>query len=264
MGREIKRVALDFEYPINKMIWKGYANPYSGLKCEACDGSGGSPEYKRLSDNWYTHLRIDGKEGWGKTLDQDDVQALVDDGRLWDFTRVPVNDEQREVVRKKIADGGNSWLPYDNGVIPTAEEVNEWAKKGMGHDSINHWVCTKARAARVGITETICPTCNGEGVLWADDKYKQLAEDFEWIDPPSGDGYQLWTTTTEGTPMSPVFAKPEDLAKWLADTGASSFGRDTATYDEWLKFINGPAWAVSMVVDSNGVHTGLEASIGKE
>lgn len=259
MGREIKRVALDFDYPINQMIWKGYHNPYRGLECKVCGGTGESPEIRRLSEDWYGHERPGSR--WVYKITQDEVQALLDSGRLMDFTRVPINDEQREVVKKKIADGGNSWLPYDNGYIPTADEVNEWAQHGMGHDSINRWICVKARAKRLGITEMECSCCHGDGVLWPDEKYAKLSEEFERIEPPAGDGYQLWCTTSEGAPMSPVFATPEELAKWLADSGASSFGRDTATYDQWLKFIRGPGWAPSMIADSTGLHSGVEVVI---
>ena len=45
---------------------------------------------------------------------------------------------------------------------------------------------------------------------------------------------QMYEDTTEGTPISPVFATPEELAHWLADNGASSFGDMTATYEQWL------------------------------
>lgn len=31
MGREMKRVPLDFDYPINQ-IWKGYWNPYDSME----------------------------------------------------------------------------------------------------------------------------------------------------------------------------------------------------------------------------------------
>ena len=107
----------------------------------------------------------------------------------------------------------------------------------MGHDASNRWICVKARAKRMGIKKTECYCCNGKGVLWPEKKYEKLWDEFEWIDPPSGDGYQLWSTTTEGTPMSPVFSTPEELAKWLSETKASVFGHDTATYSQWLLFI---------------------------
>ena len=67
-------------------------------------------------------------------------------------------------------------------------------------------------------------------------------------EPPAGEGYQLWSTTTEGTPMSPVFSTPEKLAKWLYENKASSFGSSTCSYDEWLRFIVGPEWCPSMAI----------------
>jgi len=56
-------------------------------------------------------------------------------------------------------------------------------------------------------------------------------------EPPKGYGFQMWETTSEGSPMSPVFAAPEELARWLVDNNASSFGNDTATYGQWLAMI---------------------------
>ncbi len=44
----------------------------------------------------------------------------------------------------------------------------------------------------------------------------------------------MYEDTSEGTPISPAFATPEELARWLADNGASSFGSMTATYEQWL------------------------------
>jgi hypothetical protein len=34
-------------------------------------------------------------------------------------------------------------------------------------------------------------------------------------DPPTGKGYQMWETVTEGSPVTPVFTNAEDLAHWL-------------------------------------------------
>ena len=238
MGREIKRVALDFDYPINKMIWKGYHNPFSGLACAACGGIGESSEVQVLSEDWYGFERPEKR--WCHDITQDEVQALIDAGRLMDFTRVPRNEEQKKIVEKKIAEGGNSWLPFNNEYTPSAKEVNDWSRKGVGHDGVNRWICVKARAKRMGITQMVCELCNGEGQLWPAGKYEKLWNEFERVHPPEGEGYQLWSTTTEGTPMSPVFATPEELAKWLYENRASSFGTATATYEEWLKFYSRP------------------------
>jgi hypothetical protein len=45
---------------------------------------------------------------------------------------------------------------------------------------------------------------------------------------------QLYEDTTEGTPMSPVCATVEELARWVSDHQASWFAGITATYEEWL------------------------------
>ena len=72
--------------------------------------------------------------------------------------------------------------------------------------------------------------------------------------------YQMYEDTSEGTPISPVMETPESLAQWLADNGASSFGRSTATYEQWLPICNG-GFAPSMVVTGGSVMSGVEAML---
>ena len=235
MGRLLKRMPIDFNYPMNQ-VWKGYINPYRSIECKGCKGYGLNESTKKLSDDWYTHLRTDGEEGWCYHLEQEDVQALLDAGRLMDFTRVPINDEQREIVKKKVEDGGNNWLPFDNKYIPTAEEVNSWARIGFGHDSINKWICVEARAKRLGIYGK-CPYCEGEGVIWQSDEIKKLHEEWKEIEPPTGEGYQLWENTSEGSPVSPVFKTLDELCEW-AEINATTFGRSKATKDKWKQMLD--------------------------
>jgi hypothetical protein len=53
MGREVKRVALDFNWPLRK-VWEGFINKRPGPDdCKACGGSGSSPTAKKLHDQWY-------------------------------------------------------------------------------------------------------------------------------------------------------------------------------------------------------------------
>lgn len=84
-------------------------------------------------------------------------------------------------------------------------------------------------------------------------------EDWSPTGPPSGEGFQMWETTSEGSPISPVFASPDELATWLADTNASAFGRLGATKEQWLAMI-GKGWAPSAVMDNKGLRSGVEAS----
>ena len=70
--------------------------------------------------------------------------------------------------------------------------------------------------------------------------------------------YMMYEDTSEGTPISPAFATPEELARWLADNGASAFGSDTATYEQWLKVARG-GWAPSMIIANGVVQSGVAA-----
>ena len=68
----------------------------------------------------------------------------------------------------------------------------------------------------------------------------------------------MYETTSEGTPISPAFATPEELARWLADNGASAFGGSKATYEQWLFAARG-GWSPSAVVVDGQIQSGVEA-----
>lgn len=276
MGRELKRVPLDFTWPLNKP-WKGFLNPlYTATQCEACGGNGYSTEGNRLKEMWYGQVPFRPEDrgstpflttdapvrafatrnvqhspnyygsgeqaierearrlcrhwngSWSHHLNADDVTALVEAGRLMDFTHT--------------FDVKNRWQPKDPPYVPTPREVNEWSVVGMGHDSINQWVCVKAECKRLGVSET-CGTCDGEGCHWPSPEAKEAYENWQSYQPPSGDGYQIWETVSEGSPISPVFSTARDLAQHMATT---KWGGDPGTsFETWMKFIEGPGWAPS-------------------
>ena len=68
----------------------------------------------------------------------------------------------------------------------------------------------------------------------------------------------MYEDASKGTPISPAFKTPEELARWLEDNSASSFGRSTATYEQWLPICKGGR-APSMVLSSAGLQSGVEA-----
>ncbi|MEM1113233.1 MAG: hypothetical protein AAGI11_15080 [Pseudomonadota bacterium] len=72
--------------------------------------------------------------------------------------------------------------------------------------------------------------------------------------------WMMYETTSEGTPISPAFETPEALAEWLASTGASSHGKDTATYEQWLSMIKA-GWAPSAMIVGGEIVSGVEALI---
>ncbi len=130
----------------------------------------------------------------------------------------------------------------------------------MGHDSIDGHVATRKIVVAAGLPDTWgqCPVCEGKG----QDPVTQVASD-AWAptEPPTGDGWQMWETTSEGSPISPVFATPEALARWLADTNASALGSRGASYDAWLSMILGPGSAMSGLMVDGKMISGVAAGV---
>jgi len=53
------------------------------------------------------------------------------------------------------------------------------------------------------------------------------------VDPPTGDGFQMWENTSEGSPQSPVFKTLDELCEWCAEN-ATAFGLyHKASVEEW-------------------------------
>lgn len=167
MGRQIKRVPLDFAWPLNK-VWEGFQNRLSegySRTCATCGGSGESPEAKRL------------------------------------------------------------------------------------HDSINCWVCVRAKCERMGLPAT-CAVCGGEGGYWSSEERKALYEAWTPTEPPVGEGWQLWETVSDGSPISPVFATSEVFSAYLAGEGYSA-----AAIEGFIE----SGWAPSMVTNGGELYRDIEA-----
>lgn len=94
-------------------------------------------------------------------------------------------------------------------------------------------IMTEGRIADKYTIEENCERCRkfGEYMGWEIDG---KCPDQPRLDPPEGDGYQLWETTSEGSPASPVFESAEELAEWCEEN-ATVFAGFKATKDEWLK-----------------------------
>ncbi len=91
-----------------------------------------------------------------------------------------------------------------------------------------------------------------------------MEDNYMLVDVPDSDRthFMMYEDTSEGTPISPAFETAEALAHWLADTGASAFARDSASYEGWLATIKS-GWAVSAMVtlteDGAIIQSGVEA-----
>jgi hypothetical protein len=288
MGREIRRVALDFTWPVGE-VWEGFLLP-ERLHEEPCPDCkhGYSPHAEHLFDLWYgnqpfdpattgsTPLRHDTpavraraernvanapefygagewaivREAqrladlfngqWCHHLTQDDVDALVAANRLWDFT--------------SAWDRETGWQKIDPPVTPTAGQVNEWSLHGFGHDSLNAGIVVSARCQREGVPDR-CSRCNGHASLEKYPGQRAEAEAWEATEPPAGDGWQLWETVTDGSPVSPVFATAEEHAAWMSHPDR---GRHWVPPETAAKFI-ADGWAPTLVgTPETGVVSGVE------
>lgn len=275
MGREVKRVPLDFDWPI-KTVWKGFMmdREISSIACTACDQSGLSPLAKQLSNDWYDSdnfgvtwtyaygIDPDGNPAerppwriigttkrWQYDLTQDEVEHLIAEGRLSGYTQQWIN--------------GQGWVDKPGAVMPTAAQVNrDMLYSAMGHDAINQWIVVRHRFKRLYPNETYhCPHCNGEGHTFRDDAHEAAYDAWTRTEPPEGEGWQMWETTSEGAPISPVFDTPERLAAWLYETNASSFGSNGASYSAWLQMIKGTGWTPSAVMTNGKMMSGVDAVV---
>lgn len=88
------------------------------------------------------------------------------------------------------------------------------------------WVHGKVWAGYINPYWVDCPFCNGKGCEQCEDEgqspyFKEAYEAWQPIEPPSGEGWQVWENVSEGSPVSPVFATSEDLVQWLIKQGHS-------------------------------------------
>ena len=68
--------------------------------------------------------------------------------------------------------------------------------------------------------------------VWYNEKWMK-----DWYEePPTGEGYQLWETTTEGSPQTPVFETIDGLAEYC-EKNVSTFGDMMATKEEWGRML---------------------------
>ncbi len=222
-NRELRRVPLDFEWPFGK-VWKGYINPYPEPKtCEVCEGSGHNAATKQLDDSYHRDP-LTGESGWSYDITQDEVQALVDAGRLKISTHVRKPDGKAE--------------SQEGNYVPTAKEVNEAYSRGVDpmarYSGVRQYILVETRAKRLGVFGH-CEACKGEGrIPHPNERIRRLYDEWQRTDPPSGPGYQLWETTSGGSPKSPVFASAEELADWCAEN-ATVFADEQTSRENWLK-----------------------------
>ncbi len=206
MGRELKRVPLSFDHPIGE-IWPGYLSPdYRPCPSENCD-------------NGYT---IAG--AWINTI-----------AHLINMIGEAGNEPDRAL---------HPWLAGlpprpDKKPGPEAAELTA-ALAGrppsrFGHDALDRMSTARAIVEAAGLPEdwSTCAVCGGTA-QHPDDQ--TAADAWEPEEPPTGEGYQMWETTSEGFPATPVFKTLRELSEYCA-ANCTTFGHQTASAEGWEQML---------------------------
>lgn len=236
MGRLCKRVPLDFSWPM-KTLWIGYVNPYKSVKCPYCE-NGYSKKAQEIFEQVHPWKKGDvtyipnpykDKSQYCPSakehhMTQEEVDYVMSHKRKIDI----------ETVNRIMAE-----------LFPKAEKVTPEIFSQL---SLIIWDFTynldglliRYHSEKEG-WESYCPHCGGDGRLFLNDEIARLHEEFQWVEPPTGEGYQMWENTSEGSPITPVFRTAEELAEYCERERVSWFGASTATKADWLRVINNSA-----------------------
>lgn len=203
MSRELKRVPLDFDWPMNK-IWDGYLNPHY-LKCLFCE-------------NGYTNAR--------RRL-QDLVRLLL----------LSAGDSLRQKNHPYFYEGVfDDFVPSKDMVELTEGLTGRKPEGPFGYDATANWKAEEKIISAAGLnpkTWGICQTCKGSAIHPA---RRARYEAWAPTEPPEGKGYQLWENCSEGSPVSPVFKTLDELCEW-AEGNAATFGSHKTSKENWKKML---------------------------
>lgn len=238
MGREIKRVALDFDWPIGK-VWEGFVNPY----------------YHKCPQDGKTCFR-------GYTAAARWLQEIV--GVL--LTIGAAGSRKDEYTRARIATLGFGPRSDDGTPLLPPQELTDFVTRLVGHEpdtlfgysTTDQWDVVGKLVEMVGLGARgenglflwgTCPVCRGTGL---DPAYDEQRNAWTPTPPPAGDGWQVWETVSDGSPVSPVFATKEDLVAWLVNV-------DGRTRENAEAFVES-GWVPSFLAGPHGVKCGIDCA----
>lgn len=254
MGRELRRVPLDFDWPINK-VWDGFLNPHyhpcplDGTEC--FNGSTAASKWLEAVCRLMALIAQEAAEApfademrsrgrvyphpwlieWGQAprteLPRDAMERLRD---------IPAWPDRLRATERALRDHPPQLLPLTTELQQLIELLAGEKVPGMGSSSFAYRLGNRFKiwAGVDADTWGCCPVCKGDG---HDPAYQAAIDAWAETPPPKGDGFQLWTTTNEGAPISPVFPTLDELCGWCED-GATVFGSDKVTKQRWREMLD--------------------------
>ncbi len=236
MGREIKRVPLDFDWPLNK-VWEGFLMP-ERLERNPCPDCQGGQTYA----GW-----------WLQRLCQR-LGMLAED----------ISEQQRgrplhpwlALDPYPVTDSTHLFMAATRVIRPSADMVD--LVRGLGFDGMGtDYKIYQAISKAAGLPHFgHCVTCDGSGGLEVYVGQNTDRDAWKESEPPAGEGWQLWETVSEGSPISPVFADADGLAHWLTTEDACWGAMSRPMTIEQARGFVSVGWAPSMIADTGGIHDG--------
>jgi hypothetical protein len=263
MGRELRRVPLDFDWPLNK-VWKGFVNPHY-KPCPADQKTCFNGE--TAAAQWLEsicRLMCVAADDAHRNLPRQNVNMNVPHPYMTEFPQAPryeVPQHKKDEFDKLEGSARMTAyyrymesIPNHERVVRPSKDFLELMNGLMGKDApdgsgpFNDYFGKSyllyfrlIKAAGLKKKEWgVCPVCKGDKL---DPAAKEVYDAWKNYDPPEGPGYQLWETVSEGSPISPVFSTKEEFIAYLVSQGYSQ--KASENFSE-------SGWAPSMVT-SNGV-----------
>lgn len=275
MSREVKRVALDFDWDLGEP-WVGYQNPYEKfvVGCKQCGGDGLNPHTRELTRTCHydaylppsfyrnrdaaEHHRMLNEamdKAWGYSLAEDDIQYLR---KNLPRALEPFGERFKTAQDKKTGRWFSTMTLVEGGRVVTAADVNARTRAcgpfGSVHD-LSYYVVIY-RAKKAGLDHTPCSKCKGRFSVYLSPEAERRSKRWKPIQPPLGEGWQLWEGVSSGSPVTPVFATAEELIQHLVNEGECTGDR----YSEKgaRNLVLGAGWMPSSASYGTGLKSGSD------
>ncbi len=236
MGRELKRVPLDFNWPKNE-VWKGFINPHQKPcpedRISCFNGMTAGAMWLSTLADLFSIVARDAKFG-------EDIRSrggISPHPWIASMENAPTLHPPSRLDRYAAM----RWLvttPKEDRVIKPTLDFAELYERLSGREleplAGSDYRVYRKLVETAGLPENwgVCPVCKGEAI---DPAVKAVYEAWTAEEPPTGPGYQVWETVSEGSPISPVFSSPQELIDWLVkDQGYSRKAAEAFSKSGWV------------------------------
>lgn len=222
MGRTLKRVALDFNWPLKK-VWDGFVNPHhqpcpeAGTTC--FNGENAASKYLSHISSMLTLIGDDARRG--STHPYCETLPYYGEHPDWSIQPLEVRQKMVDLIGKLTGKNPVDGLGFGGSDYKIFHKLLEVAGIRNKDDE------------KAGSKWGYCQVCNGENI---DPAVKAQYDSWVEQEPPKGEGFQLWETTSEGSPVSPVFPTLDALCAWC-EKNATTFADNKTSAENWKKML---------------------------